>query len=210
MLACKANGCQLAPPMKSGEKGNRGSTGDTGQPGQPGHEGLAGPAGARGLEGEAGPPGSPGPRGLPVWPSPAPVLSTKDALAKVVFTFQGPKVSEDSLRDICSAVVQGIVLRLRWRTKANVFLSPTSSSLHRLPLSNVFLSPSSSSHRRTTGRIHEGASDEAGSNRSSWNSWTSWTSRPPRSSWRRRCSWTSWTGGSQRAPGFLWNSWCSW
>lgn len=94
--------------MKLGEKGNRGSTGEMGQAGQPGHEGLAGPAGARGLEGEAGPPGSPGPRGLPVRQTPAPILFIKDTLVKFLLTFQGPKVSEESLRDICSAVVQGI------------------------------------------------------------------------------------------------------
>lgn len=97
--------------MKPGEKGNRGSTGETGQPGQPGHEGLAGPAGARGLEGETGPPGSPGPRGLPVSQTPFSIRfmnNTVVSCIKASFVIsQGPKVSDEKLREMCSAVVEG-------------------------------------------------------------------------------------------------------
>lgn len=102
--------------IKTGEKGNRGSTGETGQPGRPGHEGLAGPAGARGLEGEPGPPGSPGPRGLPVRQTPFSILffemtrlfSFRHQGFFSSITLQGPKVSDENLREICSAVVEGI------------------------------------------------------------------------------------------------------
>ncbi|KAK0140208.1 Collagen alpha-1(IX) chain [Merluccius polli] len=78
-----ANGDPGIKGDQLGEKGSRGATGPDGRPGQPGHEGLAGPIGARGLEGESGIPGAPGPRGLP-----------------------GPKVNDDKLRDLCSAIVE--------------------------------------------------------------------------------------------------------
>lgn len=132
-------------------------------------------------------------------------------------TSQGPKVSDEKLREMCSAVVEGISL--------GCIFSSYISSLSRFcnleegqtrlrhAANDAFSSPLTQLHfflRRTTGRIHERASEETSGARCPWYSWTSWTSRSPWSSWRGRASGTPWTSRSQGPPRFLWNSWCTW
>lgn len=121
-------------------------------------------------------------------------------------TLQGPKVNDENLREICSAVVEGLL-----------FGCISSNDIHPLSrFSGLYGGRRSNRKRlwfclcRTTGRVYERASEETSGNWSPRYSWTSRTSRPPWSSWRGRCSRTSWTSGSQRPPRFLWNSWCTW
>lgn len=117
-------------------------------------------------------------------------------------------MSDENLREICSAVVAGISSGcvssnyINSLSRFSCLYGGRGPNIRHIPV-YFFLC-------RTTGRVYERASEETSSNRSPWYSWTSWTSRPPWSSWRGRYSRTSWTGGSQRPPRFLWNSWCTW
>lgn len=120
-------------------------------------------------------------------------------------TSQGPRVSDEKLQEICSAVVEGSVCSLYFALMASSFLIFIKNVVVSFTVSdNIHLCLS-----RTTCGIYERVSKETSSHWCPWHYWTTRTSWTPGTSWGRRGSRTPWADGHQRPPGFLWTSWCT-